>query len=131
MSGSRGWLKAGGCRRLWRRSVRLRHARGGLQCRAPARAISFAGAAWPLYPRDRHCCGSGALRRHAKGSLLTGFLLPTGLIAVSVFRLSSWFKARAGVELEALDRVRRKVRVASVLGPTLTFAFALAISAWQ
>src|ERR1700734_504795 len=67
------------------------------------------------------------------GSLLTGFLLPTGLIAVSVFRLSSWFKARAGVELEALDRVRRKVAVASVLGPTLTFAFALtiAISTWQ
>ena len=44
------------------------------------------------------------------GSLLTGTLLPTALIAVSVFRLSSWFKARAGVELEALDRVRRKVR---------------------
>ena len=67
------------------------------------------------------------------GSLLTGFLLPTGLIAVSVFRLSSWFKARAGVELEALDCVRRKVRAASVLGPTLTFAFALAtaISTWQ
>src|SRR6202142_3193070 len=51
------------------------------------------------------------------GSLLTGILLPTALIAVSVFRLSSWFKARA----------------ASVLGPTLTFAFALtiAISTWQ
>jgi diguanylate cyclase (GGDEF)-like protein len=67
------------------------------------------------------------------GSLLTGFLLPTGLIAVSVFRLSSWFKARAGVEFEALDCVRRKVRAASVLGPTLTFAFALAtaISTWQ
>jgi diguanylate cyclase (GGDEF)-like protein len=67
------------------------------------------------------------------GSLLTGFLLPTALIAVSVFRLSSWVKARAGVELEALDRVRRKVRAASVLGPTLTFAFALAtlISTWQ
>jgi diguanylate cyclase (GGDEF)-like protein len=67
------------------------------------------------------------------GSLLTGFLLPTALIAVSVYRLSSWFNARAGVELEALDRVRRKVRVASVLGPTLTFAFALAIaiSTWQ
>jgi predicted signal transduction protein with EAL and GGDEF domain len=32
------------------------------------------------------------------GSLLTGILLPTALIAVSVFRLSSWFKARAGVE---------------------------------
>ena len=67
------------------------------------------------------------------GSLLTGILLPTALIAVSVFRSSSWFKARAGVELEALDRVRRKVRAASVLGPTLTFAFALAtaISTWQ
>jgi diguanylate cyclase (GGDEF)-like protein len=67
------------------------------------------------------------------GSLLTGVLLPTALIAVSVFRLSSWFKARAGVDLEALDHVRRKVRAASVLGPTLTFAFALAtlISTWQ
>jgi diguanylate cyclase (GGDEF)-like protein len=67
------------------------------------------------------------------GSLLTGILLPTALIAVSVFRLSSWFKARAGVELEAIDRIRRKVRAASVLGPTLTFAFALAtlISTWQ
>jgi diguanylate cyclase (GGDEF)-like protein len=67
------------------------------------------------------------------GSLLTGFLLPTALIAVSVFRLSSWVKARAGVELEALDRVRRKVRAAGVLGPMLTFAFALtaAISTWQ
>ena len=67
------------------------------------------------------------------GSLLTGILLPTALIAVSVFRLSSWFKARAGVELEALERVRRKVRAASLLGPTLTFAFALttAIATWQ
>jgi diguanylate cyclase (GGDEF)-like protein len=67
------------------------------------------------------------------GSLLTGFLLPTALIGVSVFRSSSWFKARAAVEVEALDRVRRKVRAASVLGPALTFAFALttAISTWQ
>ena len=67
------------------------------------------------------------------GSFLTGILLPTALIAVWVFRLSSWFKARAGVELEAIDRIRRKVRAASVLGPTLTFAFALAtlISTWQ
>jgi diguanylate cyclase (GGDEF)-like protein len=67
------------------------------------------------------------------GSLLTGILLPTALITVSVFRLSSWFKARADVELEALDRVRRKVRAACVLGPTLTFAFALtiAISTWR
>jgi diguanylate cyclase (GGDEF)-like protein len=67
------------------------------------------------------------------GSLLTGVLLPTALIAVSVFRLASWFNARAGVEVEAIDRVRCKVRTASVLGPTLTFAFALttAISTWQ
>ena len=67
------------------------------------------------------------------GSFVTGLLLPTALIAVSVFRLSSWFKARADVEHEALDRIRRKVRVASVLGPTLTFTFALAIaiSTWQ
>ncbi len=45
----------------------------------------------------------------------------------------SWFKARASVETEALDLVRRRVRAASVLGPTLTFAFALttAISTWQ
>src|SRR6202167_199687 len=66
-------------------------------------------------------------------SLLTRILLPTALIGVSVFRLSSWFMARASVELEALDRVRRKVRAASVLGPTLTFAFALtiAISTWR
>ena len=67
------------------------------------------------------------------GSLLTGILLPTALIAVSVFRLASWLQTRASVELEALDLVRRKVRVASVLGPALTFAFALttAISTWR
>jgi diguanylate cyclase (GGDEF)-like protein len=67
------------------------------------------------------------------GSLLTGILLPTALIAVSLFRLISWVKARASVELEALDLVRRKVRAASVLGPTLMFAFALttAISTWR
>src|SRR6478735_6959143 len=41
------------------------------------------------------------------GSLLTGMLLPTALIGVSVFRLTSWFKARARVEVEALDLVRR------------------------
>ena len=68
-----------------------------------------------------------------KGSLLTGILLPTALIAVSVFRLVSWFNARAGVEVEALDLVRRKVRAASLLGPALTLAFALttAIATWQ
>ena len=66
----------------------------------------------------------------------TGWLLkalPAALIAVSLFRLVSWFQARANVELEALDVVRRKVRAASLFGPTLTFAFALtaAISTWQ
>jgi diguanylate cyclase (GGDEF)-like protein len=66
----------------------------------------------------------------------TGWLLkalPAALIAVSLFRLVSWFQARANVELEALDVVRRKVRAASLLGPALTLAFALtaAISTWQ
>ena len=67
------------------------------------------------------------------GSLLNGILLPAALIAVSLFRLISWFRARATVEVEALDLVRRKMRAASVLGPTLTFAFALttAISTWR
>jgi diguanylate cyclase (GGDEF)-like protein len=67
------------------------------------------------------------------GSFFIGILLPAALVAVSLFRLVSWFKARATVELEAFDLIRRKVRAASVLGPTLTFAFALttAISTWQ
>ena len=65
------------------------------------------------------------------GSLLN--VLPAALIAVSLFRLVSWSKARANVELKALDCVRRKVRAASILGPTMTFMFALAaaISTWQ
>jgi diguanylate cyclase (GGDEF)-like protein len=59
--------------------------------------------------------------------------LPAALIAVSLCRLVSWLEARANVEFEALDHVRRKVRAASIFGPTLTFAFALtaAISTWQ
>ena len=67
------------------------------------------------------------------GSLISGILLPAALIAISAFRLISWFKARANVETEALDSIRRRVHVASVLGPALTFAFALttAISTWQ
>ena len=67
------------------------------------------------------------------GSLLTGILLPTALIAISVFRLASWLQMRASVEREALDLVRRRVRVASVLGPALTLAFAVttAISTWR
>jgi diguanylate cyclase (GGDEF)-like protein len=65
------------------------------------------------------------------GSLLNA--LPAALIAVSLLRLISWFQARASVERKALDLVRRKVRAASVLGPTMTLAFALtaAISTWQ
>ena len=67
------------------------------------------------------------------GSLLTGLVLPSALIAVSLFRLLSWFKARASVEHDPLELVRRKVRAASVLGPTMTFAFALttAVATWQ
>jgi diguanylate cyclase (GGDEF)-like protein len=67
------------------------------------------------------------------GSLLTGIILPTALIAISVFRLASWLKMRASVEREALDLVRRRVRVATVLGPALTLAFAVttAISTWR
>ena len=66
----------------------------------------------------------------------TGWLLnalPVALIAVSFFRLVSWFQARAGVELKALDLVRRKVRAASVVGPTMAFAFVLtaAMSTWR
>ena len=66
-------------------------------------------------------------------SLLAGTFLPAALIAVSVLRLRSWFQARASVEAETLDVVRRKVRAASILGPSLTLAFALvtAISTWQ
>ena len=67
------------------------------------------------------------------GSILDGILLPAALIAVSLFQLISWFQARAVVELEALDLVRRKVHVATLLGPMLTFAFALtaAIATWR
>ena len=66
-------------------------------------------------------------------SPLDGILLPSMLITVSVLRLRCWFKARAGVEDETLDAVRRKVRTASVLGPALTLAFVLvtAISTWR
>ena len=67
------------------------------------------------------------------GSLLKAVLLPAALVAVSVFRLISWFKARDGVETEALDLVRRRVRAATLLGPALTFAFTLtmAVSTWH
>src|SRR4029077_16733270 len=38
------------------------------------------------------------------GSLLTGFLLPTALIAVSVFRLSSWGQARHDAPTKCIAR---------------------------
>jgi diguanylate cyclase (GGDEF)-like protein len=65
------------------------------------------------------------------GALLNA--LPAALIAASLFRLITWFRARAGVELKALDLVRREVRAATLLGPTMTFAFAMtaAVSTWQ
>src|ERR1700748_3371344 len=67
------------------------------------------------------------------GSVLKADLLPAALVAVSVFRLICWFKARDGVETEALDLVRRRVRAATLLGPALTFAFTLtmAVSTWH
>ena len=76
----------------------------------------------------------GAVRRDVRpAAFLDRVLLPPRSSPSPFFAWSSWFKARAGVELEAIDRIRRKVRAASVLGPTLTLAFALAtlISTWQ
>jgi len=66
-------------------------------------------------------------------SFIGGILLPAALVAISLFRLISWFKARAGVEVETLDLVRRRVRAATILGPTLALAFTLTtvISQWQ
>jgi diguanylate cyclase (GGDEF)-like protein len=66
-------------------------------------------------------CGATA----RTSSLLDGVLLPAALIAVSMFRLISWLKARAGVERVTLDVARREVRGAGVLGPTLAFALSL------
>jgi diguanylate cyclase (GGDEF)-like protein len=67
------------------------------------------------------------------GSLIIGTFLPAALIAVSVYRLGSLFKARERVELDALDLVQRRVRAARLLGPALTFAFAMttAIATWK
>jgi diguanylate cyclase (GGDEF)-like protein len=73
----------------------------------------------------------GATTRN--GSPLSGIALPAALVAISLFRLISWFRARASVETEALDLIRRKVRAATLLGPALTFAFAvtMALSTWR
>jgi diguanylate cyclase (GGDEF)-like protein len=61
----------------------------------------------------------------ARTSLLDGIALPAALLAVSIFRLISWLRARAGVELVTLDVVRREVGGASILGPALAFASSL------
>jgi diguanylate cyclase (GGDEF)-like protein len=57
--------------------------------------------------------------------LIDGILLPAALVAVSIFRLISWLKARAGVERVTLDVARREVRGAGVLGPALAFTLSL------
>jgi predicted signal transduction protein with EAL and GGDEF domain len=66
-------------------------------------------------------CGATA----RTSSLLDGIVLPTALLAVSMFRLISWLKARAGVERVTLDVARRKVGGASVLGPMLALALSV------
>ena len=72
----------------------------------------------PLRQPARSSTGSSCLRRSSRCPSVNS---------------SPWFKARAVVEQEALDLVRRRVHVATVLGPMLTFAFVLttAISTWQ
>jgi len=74
-------------------------------------------------------CGATA----RTNSFLDGIVLPAAVLAVSMFRLISWIKARAGVESATLDVVRREVRAASVLGPMMVFALTViaAVSAWQ
>ncbi len=64
---------------------------------------------------------------------LDGFILPAALVAVSLFRLIFWLKARDRVERETLDVIRREVRAAGVLGPALAIALSLmaAVSASQ
>ncbi len=67
------------------------------------------------------------------GGFLDGLLLPALLISLSSWRLVSWLKVRARMEVEALDLVRRRVRMASILGSALalTFTVTTAISAWR
>ena len=66
-------------------------------------------------------CGATA----RTSSLLDGIVLPAALLAVSMFRLISWLKARARVERVTLDVARREVGGASVLGPMLAFALSV------
>src|SRR5271165_294927 len=60
-----------------------------------------------------------------KSTFLDGFMLPAALVAVSLFRLIFWLKARDRVERERLDVIRREVRAAGVLGPALAIALSL------
>src|SRR5271157_6328075 len=60
-----------------------------------------------------------------KSTFLDGFMLPTALVVVSLFRLIFWLKARDRVERETLDVIRREVRAAGVLGPALAIALSL------
>ena len=62
-------------------------------------------------------------------SLLDGMVLPAALLAVSLYRLISWLKARGRVEHERLDAIRRQVLAASVLKPALAFALSLMAAA--
>ena len=68
-----------------------------------------------------------------RSTFLDGFILPAALVAVSLFRLIFWLKARGRVERETLDVIRREVRAAGVLGPALAIALSLmaAVSASQ
>ncbi len=60
-----------------------------------------------------------------KSTFLDGFILPAALVAVSLFRLIFWLKARDRVERETLDVIRRDVRAAGILGPALAIALSL------
>ncbi|HEY1452171.1 MAG TPA: diguanylate cyclase [Roseiarcus sp.] len=66
-------------------------------------------------------CGATA----RTSSFLDGIVLPTAVLAVSMFRLAAWLKARAGVERVTLDAARREVYGAGVLGPALAFTLSM------
>jgi diguanylate cyclase (GGDEF)-like protein len=65
----------------------------------------------------------GAARQ--RSTFVDGFILPAALVAVSLFRLIFWLKARDRVERETLDVIRRQIRAARVLGPALAIALSL------
>ena len=60
-----------------------------------------------------------------RSTLLDGFILPAALVAVSLFRLIFWLKARECVERQTLDVIRRQIRAARALGPALAIALSL------